>query len=112
MGTGMPDALPLGPIVVNKGVSIARLHGEACFGCGAVSKTLRAAGHVKLRGSDRVWQIVTCGCRNTAAAACTPQRPTDPGDRSRRPRGMANARTREGASTSCKLQPPQPPGPR
>ena len=65
----MPDALPLAPIVIEGRVSIVRLHGEACFDCGAVSKTLRAAGHVAVRGSARVWQIVTCGCRSKAAAA-------------------------------------------
>lgn len=69
MGTGMPNALPLTPTVIDGRVSIARLHGEACFDCGAVNKTLRATGHVMLRGSTRVWEIVTCGCRDKAAAA-------------------------------------------
>ncbi|MEW2250375.1 hypothetical protein AB0907_23900 [Streptomyces sp. NPDC006975] len=58
----MPDT-QLAPTVIDGRVSIARLHGEACFDCGAVNKTLRAAGHVVLRDSSRVWQIVTCGCR-------------------------------------------------
>ncbi|MBD0837153.1 hypothetical protein [Streptomyces sp. TRM68416] len=65
----MSDALPLPPTVVDRHVSIARLHGEACFDCGAVNKTLRAAGHVMVRGSTRVWRIVTCGCRRQEAAA-------------------------------------------
>lgn len=64
----MPDALPPAPTVIDGRVSFARLHGEACFDCGAVGKTLRAAGHVMVRGSTRVWQIVTCGCRSRAAA--------------------------------------------
>lgn len=44
-------------------MSIARLHGEACFHCGAVGKTLHAAGHITLVGGTRVWPVVTCGCR-------------------------------------------------
>lgn len=67
MGPGMPDALPLTPTVIDGRVSIARLHGEACFDCGAVAKNLRVAGHIVVRGSTRVWEIVTCGCRRTAA---------------------------------------------
>lgn len=65
----MPDVLPPVPTVIDSRVSIVRLHGEACFNCGAVSKTLRAAGHVTVRGSIRAWPIVTCGCRSAAAAA-------------------------------------------
>jgi hypothetical protein len=59
----MPNALPLVPTVVDERVSLVRLHGEACFHCGTVNKTLRTAGHVVVRGSTRVWKIVTCGCR-------------------------------------------------
>jgi hypothetical protein len=69
MGREMPDALPLTPTVIDGSVSIVRLHGEACFDCGSVNKTLRAAGHVVVRGSTRVWQVVTCGCRIGTAAA-------------------------------------------
>jgi len=65
----MNDAIPPAPTMIEGGVSIARLHGEACFDCGAVTKTLRAAGHVVVRGGARVWQIVTCGCRARAAVA-------------------------------------------
>lgn len=65
----MPDTLPLAPTVIDGCVSIVRLHGETCFDCGAVSKTLRAAGHVAVRGSACVWQTVTCGCRSQATAA-------------------------------------------
>lgn len=64
----MPDVLPLAPTVIDGRVSIVRLHGEACFDCGAVSKTLRAAGHVTVRGGIRTWQIVTCGCRRKVVA--------------------------------------------
>ncbi|QOV38776.1 hypothetical protein IM697_10575 [Streptomyces ferrugineus] len=60
----MPDALPPAPTVIDGRVSIVRLHGEACFDCGAVHEPLRAAGHVVVRGSTQVWQIVTCGCRS------------------------------------------------
>jgi hypothetical protein len=69
MGTGMPEALPLAPTVVDGRVSIVRLHGEACFFCGAVNKTLRTAGPVVVRGDTHVWQIVTCGCRAKEATA-------------------------------------------
>lgn len=65
----MPNALPLAPTIIDGRVSIVRLHGEACFDCGAVHKTLRAAGHVVVRGSTRVWEIFTCGCRSKGAAA-------------------------------------------
>lgn len=65
----MSDALPPAPTVIDGRVSIARLHGEACFDCGAVNKTLRSAGHVVIRGTNRVWPIVACGCRSKAAAA-------------------------------------------
>lgn len=65
----MSNALPLAPTVTVGRVSVVRLHGEACFDCGAVNKTLRAAGNVVVRGSGRVWQIVTCGCRRETTAA-------------------------------------------
>ncbi|MFB7595777.1 hypothetical protein [Streptomyces sp. NPDC056160] len=65
----MPDALPLAPTVIEGRVSIVRLHGEACFDCGAVNKPLREAGQVVVQGSSHVWHIVTCGCRPRVAAA-------------------------------------------
>lgn len=65
----MPTALPHAPTVIDGWVSIVRLHGEACFHCGAVNKPLRAAGRVVVRGRTRVWSIATCGCRSKAAAA-------------------------------------------
>jgi hypothetical protein len=65
----MPDALRIAPTVIDEQVSIVRLHGEACFHCGAVHKALRAAGHVVVRGGTRVWRVVTCGCRSKAAVA-------------------------------------------
>ncbi|MFD5286253.1 hypothetical protein [Streptomyces rubrogriseus] len=33
----MPNALPSAPAVIEGRVSIVRLHGEACFDCGAVN---------------------------------------------------------------------------
>jgi hypothetical protein len=66
MGTGMPDAPPLTPQVVDHDVSIVRLHGMACFDCGAVNRRLRAAGQVVVRGCSHVWPIRTCGCRPEA----------------------------------------------
>jgi hypothetical protein len=68
MGTGMPDAPPLTPQVVESDVSIVRLHGLACFECGAVNRRLRAAGEVVVRGCSHVWPIRTCGCRQGEAA--------------------------------------------
>jgi hypothetical protein len=47
---------------VEQRVSIARLHGLACFYCGAVASDLFAAGHITLPGRERSWPIVTCGC--------------------------------------------------
>jgi len=65
----MPNALPPAPTVIDGRVSIVRLHGEACFECGAVNRALRAAGHVLVRSSTRVWEVFTCGCRSQRAAA-------------------------------------------
>ncbi|MFJ8049783.1 hypothetical protein [Streptomyces luteogriseus] len=49
------------PVRVQGSVSIARLHGRACWYCGAVSRTLRPAGRAQ-RGAGRMWNIVSCGC--------------------------------------------------
>lgn len=65
----MHDKFSSPPAVIDGRVSIARLHGEACFDCGAVGKALRASGHVVVRSTPRVWPIVTCGCQNQAASA-------------------------------------------
>lgn len=47
-------------VPISEHISIARLHGEACFRCGAVARTLYAAGHISLPGRDRVWPVVVC----------------------------------------------------
>lgn len=55
--------LPPGVAVVQVGgVSIARLHGEACWHCGAVHTALEAAGTVAtvVEGGHRLWPVVTC----------------------------------------------------
>lgn len=52
------------PTLVAGQVSIARLHGEACWDCGAVSTTLTPAGTIVHIGSDQVWPIVSCGCQS------------------------------------------------
>lgn len=44
-------------------VSIARLHGEACWHCGNVSPSLAPAGTIVHIGSDQEWPIVSCGCK-------------------------------------------------
>ena len=69
MGTGMDSTAPNTASVIARPVSIVRLHGEACFYCGAVTPTLYAAGHITLLGTNRVWPIVTCGCNQTAVTA-------------------------------------------
>lgn len=56
----MSEAAP--PRQVTGRVSIARLHGKACFCCGAVTRELAPAGAVVLPGRKRAWPIVTCGC--------------------------------------------------
>lgn len=51
------------PAVLIEGqVSIARLHGEACWHCGAVIRKFIPAGDVVLPGQTRRWPIVSCGC--------------------------------------------------
>ncbi|ARP69946.1 hypothetical protein LK07_09285 [Streptomyces pluripotens] len=79
----MPDALPLAPLVVKERVSVVRLHGEACFYCGVVNKSLRAAGEVLVLGGTRVWQFVTCGCQNTVGVTGSYRQ--DPRDRATGP---------------------------
>lgn len=41
--------------------SFARLHGQACWHCGAVTKSLQPAGEVTLDDDSKVWAVVTCG---------------------------------------------------
>lgn len=43
-------------------VSIARLHGRACWYCGAVARGLARIGCVQRTANDRVWAVVSCGC--------------------------------------------------
>lgn len=50
-------------------VSIARLHGRACWHCGAVGKTLLPAGRVQRVQGGRVWTVRTCGCVTRAATS-------------------------------------------
>lgn len=55
----MGEPAPGPPTIVDEPVSLAGLHGEACFYCGSVHKTMHAAGAVTLVGHDRVRLIVT-----------------------------------------------------
>jgi hypothetical protein len=66
MGTAMSDKQVAAPATVDGPVSIARLHGMACFHCGAVTKTMYADGHIILIGGTTVWPVVTCGCRRAS----------------------------------------------
>lgn len=57
-----PDPLPVAE------VSIARLHGIACWHCGAVNASLAPLGTVTTRGADgvRTWPVVGCTSHTTA----------------------------------------------
>lgn len=50
------------PVASAAEISIARLHGEACWHCGAVYTELVAAGTVTAAGADgpREWPVVAC----------------------------------------------------
>ncbi len=63
---GMTETAP----PVDPDTSIVRLHGEACFYCGAVHTDLYPAGSVStpVPGGVRVWQIVACGKHRPEAA--------------------------------------------
>lgn len=50
-------------------VSIARLHGRACWYCGAVARELSAVGRVRLAARARVWTVVSCGCHAAVRVA-------------------------------------------
>jgi hypothetical protein len=65
----MSDISTTPPVRVDGPVSIARLHGRACWDCGAVAKDLKPAGTVTLADGDREWPIVSCGCRTQAVAS-------------------------------------------
>lgn len=68
MGTGMPDATPLTPILIEGSMGITRLHAEARFGRRTIAKNLRVAAPGALRASTHVWQITTCERRSEAVA--------------------------------------------
>lgn len=57
MDTAPPGTAP----VIDRPVSIVRLHGEACWYCGNVTTTLLPAGSITLPGG-KVWTVVSCGC--------------------------------------------------
>ena len=65
----MSDIDTAPPIRVDGPVSIARLHGRACWHCGAVAKDLEPAGTVRVAGSDHVWAVASCGCKTGAVAS-------------------------------------------
>ncbi|GGR61987.1 hypothetical protein GCM10010236_13950 [Streptomyces eurythermus] len=52
-------------------VSIARLHGRACWYCGAVVRGMRAVGRVQRSAGQRVWTAVSCGCHLKPERALT-----------------------------------------
>lgn len=49
-------------------VSIARLHGRACWYCGAVARGLATIGRVQQTAGARVWTVVSCGCHRRRAS--------------------------------------------
>ena len=62
MGPDMSlTAPPLGELC-NEQVSIVRLHGEACFYCGAAHGRLHPAGSITtpVPGGTREWPVVAC----------------------------------------------------
>lgn len=65
MGTGMPEATLLVPILIEGSMSTARPHGEGRFGCGSVAKE----SHGALRGNRHVCQITTGGQHRIEAVA-------------------------------------------
>lgn len=56
------------PIRVAGAVSIARLHGRACWHCGAVGRALLPAGLVQRMTGGRVWTVRTCGCKTAGVS--------------------------------------------
>lgn len=60
---------PPGTPVVTRSVSAARLHGEACWHCGAVLAGLTVVGMVavpRVSGDEsRVWPVVACAPHRT-----------------------------------------------
>lgn len=60
------------PMLVEGLVSIARLHGQACWHCGAVTPKLTSAGTVVQRGSNQEWTIVSCGSHNVPQPRIAP----------------------------------------
>ncbi|MFG3136163.1 hypothetical protein ACGFZA_08055 [Streptomyces sp. NPDC048211] len=48
------------PAEANDQPNFARLHGEACWFCGAVNGPLTPAGEVTLDGDAQVWQVAAC----------------------------------------------------
>ncbi|WNI16600.1 hypothetical protein [Actinacidiphila sp. ITFR-21] len=56
------QAAPPGTVFAGGDVSAARLHGEACWFCGAVTRGLATAGSVYTRaaGEVRIWPVVAC----------------------------------------------------
>lgn len=52
------NAATASPALEVGGISIARLHGEACIRCGAVYSDLVPAGTVTV--GDRTWNVVSC----------------------------------------------------
>lgn len=65
----MSDTIEETPVVSMDEVSIARLHGKACWVCGNVSGTLTPSGNVRVAGGERVWTVSRCtGCRPQVAS--------------------------------------------
>lgn len=58
----MTDAAPTIEAPPDPEISIVRLHGEACYWCGAALGELFPAGAVKtpVPGGEHVWLVVAC----------------------------------------------------
>lgn len=59
MGQGMSASTPAPASVVDQ-PSFVRLHGEACWFCGAVNGPFSCVGTVSLDDDIRAWPVVAC----------------------------------------------------
>ncbi|MEV1020720.1 hypothetical protein [Streptomyces sp. NPDC050264] len=61
----MSDTIEETPVVSVDEVSIARLHGLACWTCGAVSGELAPSRRIREATSGHIWTTALCaGCRH------------------------------------------------
>lgn len=65
----MSNTMPGAVSVSVHEVSIARLHGFACWDCGAVTRRLEPCETVSFTGASQAWEVFRCTeCRKRVAA--------------------------------------------